>query len=152
MLPESLTPDIVALRSRQDSHSSTFVQAVVAELLTQDPGLFDRTLDRARATYASRARTLAEAIDREAPGAFDVEVPGGGLFLWPRLRDASVDADRLAADASAEGVEYQRGAFFPSGPGTDAARHLRLAFGDTSQDQLTEAAARLGRALQRQRA
>lgn len=151
VLPERLAPDVVALRSRQDSHSSTFVQAVVADLLAQDPARFDATLDRARALYASRARTLAEAIEREAPGAFDVAVPEGGLFLWPRLRDADVDPDRLADDASAEGVEYQRGSFFPSGPGTDAARHLRLAYGDTGEDRLAEAAARLGRALQRQR-
>ena len=150
VLPESLVPDVVALRSRQDSHSSTFVQAVVAELLTSDAALFDATLGRARALYASRARALAEAIAREAPGAFDVEVPEGGLFLWPRLRDDAIDADRLAADASAEGVEYQRGSFFPSGPGTDAARHLRLAFGDTGEGRLAEAAARLARALQRQ--
>jgi 2-aminoadipate transaminase len=151
VLPEWLAPDVIALRSRQDSHSSTFVQAVVADLLTQEPGLFDATLDRARALYASRARTLAEALEREAPGEFDVEVPEGGLFLWPRLLDDRVDADRLAADASAEGVEYQRGSFFPSGPGTDAARHLRLAFGDTGEHRLAEAAARLARALQRQR-
>ncbi|WP_345803350.1 PLP-dependent aminotransferase family protein [Microbacterium sp. AZCO] len=151
VLPESLVSDIVALRSRQDSHSSTFVQAVVADLLTTDPDLFDRTLDRARALYASRACTLAEALEREAPGAFDIEVPAGGLFLWPRLRDDNVEADRLAVDASAEGVDYQRGSFFPSGPGTDAARHLRLAFGDTSEERLAEAAARLGRALRRQR-
>ena len=151
VLPESIAPDVVALRSRQDSHSSTLVQAIVAELLTHDPGLFDATLHRARALYASRARALAEAIAREAPGDFDVEVPNGGLFLWPRLRDAGIDSDRLAADASAEGVEYQRGSFFPSGPGTDADRHLRLAFGDTAEDRLVEAAARLARALHRQR-
>ncbi|WP_426321358.1 PLP-dependent aminotransferase family protein [Microbacterium sp. E-13] len=151
VLPDRLVPDVVALRSRQDSHSSTLVQGVVAELLTHDPGIFDATLDRARALYASRARALAEALEREAPGEFDVEVPGGGLFLWPRLRDASIDADRLAADASAEGVEYQRGSFFPSGPGTDAARHLRLAFGDTAQERLVQAAVRIGRALHRQR-
>ena len=41
VLPAPLVPDVVALRSRQDSHSSTFVQAVVAELLTSDPTLFD---------------------------------------------------------------------------------------------------------------
>jgi 2-aminoadipate transaminase len=151
VLPEWLVPDIVALRSRQDSHSSTFGQAVVADLLTHDSGLFDATLDRARALYASRARTLAAALEAEAPGEFDVDVPGGGLFLWPRLRDDSIDADRLADDASAEGVEYQRGSFFPSGPGTDAARHLRLAFGDTPEEKLAEAAARIGRALRRQR-
>lgn len=148
--PEHLARDLVALRSRQDSHSSTLVQAIIGELVTSDPGVFDRTLESARALYRSRAETLVEAVHREAPGAFETVLPEGGLFLWPRLADDSVDADQLAADASAEGVEYQRGSFFPSGPGTDADRHLRLAYGDVSGDKLEEAAARLGRALKRQ--
>jgi 2-aminoadipate transaminase len=151
VLPSRLVPDAVALRSRQDSHSSTFVQAVVAELLTSDAGLFDRVLAGARDLYRTRAHALADALETEAPGEFDVTVPDGGLFLWPRLVDDALDADRLAVDASAEGVEYQRGSFFPSGPGTDADRHLRLAYGDTDESLLREAAARLARAVARQR-
>ncbi|MDF2052297.1 PLP-dependent aminotransferase family protein [Arthrobacter sp. Cr_A7] len=148
--PEHLAQDLVALRSRQDSHSSTLVQAVVGDMLLTEPELFDATLGRARELYRTRAAALANALEREAPGAFDITVPGGGLFLWPRLRDESIDADRLAAAASAEGIEYQRGSFFASGPGTDAARHLRLAFGDVAVPRLEEAAERLGRALRKQ--
>lgn len=148
--PERLSRDLVALRSRQDSHSSTLVQAIIAELVTSDPGIFDATLDQARALYKNRAETLVSALHREAPGAFETVLPDGGLFLWPKLADSSVNPDQLAADASAEGVEYQRGSFFPSGPGTDANRHLRLAYGDVPAAKLEEAAARLGRALQRQ--
>lgn len=151
VLPAHAVPDVVALRSRQDGHSSTFVQAVIAELLTSDPLLFDATLERARALYRERADALADGLEAEAPGAFEIDRPDGGLFLWPRLRDDGVDAARLAADASAEGVEYQQGAFFASGRGTDAERRLRLAYGDTSAEQLREAAHRLGRALRRQR-
>ncbi|MCU1566164.1 MAG: putative transcriptional regulator, GntR family [Pseudarthrobacter sp.] len=150
VVPEHLAGDISALRSRQDSHSSTLVQAVVGEALTSDPGLFDATLGRARELYRTRAETLVAALEREAPGAFETTLPGGGLFLWPKLSDDSIDPDRLAADASAEGVEYQRGSFFPSGPGTDSARHLRLAYGDVDATRLEEAAARLARALQKQ--
>ncbi|MFF1881862.1 PLP-dependent aminotransferase family protein [Pseudarthrobacter sp. NPDC058196] len=147
--PERLLPDLVALRSRQDSHSSTLVQAVVGEALTADPGLFDATLGRARELYRTRAESLIAALEREAPGAFDTVRPAGGLFLWPRLADAAVDPDRLAAAASAEGVEYQRGSFFASGPGTDSHRHLRFAYGDVPVPRLEEAAVRLGRALER---
>jgi len=152
VVPAGLAADVVALRSRQDSHSSTLVQAIVGELVTHDAGLFDATLGRARAVYRARAETLVAALEREAPGAFDAIVPAGGLFLWPRLTDDAIDADRLAADASAEGIEYQRGSFFPSGPGTDADRHLRLAYGHVPEPQLEEAAARLGRALRKQSA
>lgn len=151
VLPERLVPDVVALRSRQDSHSSTFVQAVVGEALNADPTLFDTTLDRARALYRSRADALAAALEAAAPGAFEIDAPEGGLFLWPRLRDDAIDTERLAADASAEGIEYQRGSFFASGPGTDSDRRLRLAYGDTSEADLVEAANRLARALDRQR-
>lgn len=149
--PEHLARDLVALRSRQDSHSSTLVQAIIGELLTSEPGIFDATLGRARSLYRGRAKTLVSALHREAPGAFETVLPDGGLFLWPKLADAAIDPDRLAADASAEGVEYQRGSFFPSGPGTDAHRHLRLAYGDVNESRLEEAAARLGRAIARQR-
>ncbi|MCP2046702.1 UNVERIFIED_ORG: 2-aminoadipate transaminase [Paenarthrobacter nicotinovorans] len=149
--PERLSRDLVALRSRQDSHSSTLVQAIIGELVTADPGIFDATLNRARALYRNRAETLVAALHREAPGAFETVLPDGGLFLWPKLADPSVDPDRLAADASAQGVEYQRGSFFPSGPGTAADRHLRLAYGDVAAPKLEEAAARLGRALEKQR-
>jgi 2-aminoadipate transaminase len=145
-----LARDLVALRSRQDSHSSTLVQAIIGELVTSDPGIFGATLDRARALYRNRAETLVAALHREAPGAFETVLPEGGLFLWPKLSDSSVDPDRLASDASAEGVEYQRGSFFASGPGTDADRHLRLAYGDVPAAKLEEAAARLARALKRQ--
>ncbi|GAA4671147.1 aminotransferase-like domain-containing protein [Frondihabitans cladoniiphilus] len=147
VVPERFSADVVALRSRQDSHSSTFVQAVIGELVTSDAGLFDRTLDRARALYRTRAETLANALEASAPGAFEVTVPGGGLFLWPKLTDDSLDADALAAAASREGVEYQRGSFFPSGPGTDADRHLRLAYGHVDAAKLQEAAVRLARAV-----
>ena len=119
--------------------------------MTADPGIFDATLNRARELYRNRAERLVAALHREAPGAFETVLPDGGLFLWPKLADPSVDPDRLAADASAEGVEYQRGSFFPSGPGPDADRHLRLAYGDVAAPKLEEAAARLGRALEKQR-
>lgn len=151
VVPEQFGPDVVALRARQDSHSSTFVQAVVAELLTGDAGLFDRVLGRARALYLERSDAFAEALEAEAPGVFDVTRPEGGLFLWPRLRDDAIDAARLSADARAEGVEYQRGEHFSSGGSIDSSRRLRLAFGDTEPAVLREAAVRLARAVRRQR-
>ncbi|WP_181026889.1 hypothetical protein [Pseudoclavibacter sp. RFBB5] len=98
-----------------------------------------------------RADALAAALEAEAPGVFEIDAPEGGLFLWPRIADDSIDADRLADDATAEGISYQRGSFFPSGPGTDSDRRLRLSYGDTSVERLQEGAVRLGRAVAKQR-
>ncbi|WP_080796688.1 PLP-dependent aminotransferase family protein [Corynebacterium pacaense] len=146
-LPEELAADAIALRSRQDSHTSLLVQAIVAEYLTSDPGAFDRQLARANQVYAGRARTLVDALDRELPGFFDLQVPEGGFFLWPRLQDDSIDADALAASASRHGVEYQRGSFFPSGPGTDSDRRLRLSYSNVGEDRLDLAARQLAGAV-----
>lgn len=151
VVPERFKPAFVKLRSRQDSHSSTFVQAVIGELLTHDAALFDRVLAGANAIYGRREAVLAGALRRELGGELAITDPEGGLFLWPRLTDDSIDAERLAADASAEGLEYQRGGFFHSGPGTDADRHLRLAYGNVADEALDEAAVRLARAFARQR-
>ena len=151
VVPERLVDPFIKLRSRQDSHSSTFVQSVVGDLLTAQPEFFDDNLATANALYGRRAELLAESLERHAPGAFEISQPEGGFFLWPRIVDDTVDAEQLARDASEEGVEYQRGSFFTSGDGSDADRHLRLAYGNISDDLLDEAAARLGRALARQR-
>ncbi|KAB1643650.1 aminotransferase-like domain-containing protein [Gulosibacter chungangensis] len=151
VLPERFVSDAVALRSRQDSHTSLLVQAGIAELLATSEGYFDEVLDRARPVYARRARTLADALEQHAADALSVTVPEGGFFLWPRITDDAIDADQLAADASAEGIEYQRGSFFRSGPDHGSSRHLRLSFGDTPEEKLIEAAKRLARAIDRQR-
>ncbi|KJC64007.1 PLP-dependent aminotransferase family protein [Agreia bicolorata] len=151
VVPEHLVDAFVKLRSRQDSHSSTFVQSVVGDLLNAQPAFFDDNLATANALYRRRADLLADSLELHAPGEFQISQPEGGFFLWPRLLDDKIDAERLAHDASDEGVEYQRGSFFTSGEGSDADRHLRLAYGNVSEELLDEAAARIGRALARQR-
>lgn len=151
VVPQRLAAAISALRTRQDSHSSTLVQSIVAEALTADPQLYDRTLASARSLYLSRARTLAAGLESAAPGEFHVEVPEGGLFLWPRLADDRIDPAQLSVDARRFGIDYQQGGFFPSGPGTGAARHLRLSYGHISESDLVEGARRLALALSEQR-
>jgi 2-aminoadipate transaminase len=151
VLPERFTANAVKLRSRNDSHSSQLTQHAIARFVTSHETAFDEVLQRARPVYAERAAALAAALEREAPGEFEVRPPRGGFFVWARLRDDAIDEARLAADASLEGIEYQRGAFFTSGEGTDADRHLRLGFSRASVAELDEAARRLAAAIARQR-
>ncbi|MCO7275376.1 aminotransferase-like domain-containing protein [Cellulosimicrobium cellulans] len=143
VLPESLVTPVVRLRNRQDSHSSTFVQTLVEHLLLSRAGWFDDTLARANALYEHRARVLVDELENQLPGAFEITAPEGGFFLWPRLVDDSVDTHELHRHATAEGVDYQQGEFFATGPGTDSARRLRLAYGDRTDAELRAAVGRL---------
>ncbi|WP_020016634.1 aminotransferase-like domain-containing protein [Promicromonospora sukumoe] len=147
VLPDHLVDAFVRLRNRQDSHSSTFVQTLVEHLLVSRPGWFDATLTEARELYRHRAELLVAELAARLPGRLDATVPEGGFFLWPRITDDAVDARALHARASAEGIDYQQGEFFVTGPGTDSARRLRLAYGDRTDDELRTAVERLARAF-----
>jgi 2-aminoadipate transaminase len=147
VLPEHLVDTVLRLRNRQDSHSSTFVQTLVEHLVVSRPGWFDTTLAGARELYRHRAELLVAELHAQLPGQFELTVPEGGFFLWPRLADDAVDPHELHARAGAAGVDYQPGEFFASGPGTDSARRLRLAYGDRTDDELRTAVGRLATAF-----
>ena len=148
VLPEHLVAPVIRLRNRLDGHSSTITQTLIEHLVLTDPGWFDRVLGPARTLYGRRAGALADALQTELPGAFHISRPAGGLFLWPRLTDDTVDAAALANRAATNGVLYQQGSFFASGPDTwESSRHLRLAYGDRTPEELREAARRLASAF-----
>ena len=148
VLPEQLVAPIIRLRNRLDGHSSTVTQTLIEHLVLTDAGWFDRILTPARKLYGERASALVEALQSELPGAFRTVRPEGGLFLWPRLTDDTVDASALADRAAEHGVLYQQGAFFPSGADTwESSRHLRLAYGDRTPEELREAVRRLAAAF-----
>ncbi|HEY0188870.1 MAG TPA: PLP-dependent aminotransferase family protein [Cellulomonas sp.] len=163
VLPTWAVDGVQRLRNRQDSHSSTLVQTLVEHLLTTDPGGFDRRLETARALYRHRAGTLVGLLRSRLGDQLELRDPEGGFFLWPRLRDDDLDPRDLHRRALAAGVEYQPGEFFavPAGPGsraddgagtggypsTDAARRLRLAYGDRTDEELSTAVDRLAEAL-----
>ena len=94
------------------------MQAAVAELLTADPARFDTVLERARATYRERADALAAALERGRRAPSRSTRRRAACSSGPASPMIRVDPDRLADDASAEGVEYARGSYFASGPGT----------------------------------
>ncbi|MFI5914505.1 PLP-dependent aminotransferase family protein [Dactylosporangium sp. NPDC051541] len=146
VLPEHLVDPVVRLRNRGDSHSPTVTQTIVEHLVTAD-GWFDGVVKAANDLYRERAQVLVDALHDELPGAFETRLPEGGLFLWPRLADDTIDPAALYERAAAAGVVYQQGAFFAASPQPESARHLRFAFGDRTPQELREAVHRLAQAF-----
>ncbi|HEY5877998.1 MAG TPA: PLP-dependent aminotransferase family protein [Nakamurella sp.] len=135
VLPEHLVAPVLRLRNRLDAHTSTVAQTLIERLVLTDPAWFDGVLGRASALYAERAQVLVDELDTALPGAFTTVRPEGGLFLWPRLADDTIDAAALAGRAADHGVLYQQGEFFASGADArESSRHLRLAYGDRTPE------------------
>jgi 2-aminoadipate transaminase len=147
VLPEHLVEPVTRLRTRLDVHTSSVTQAIVERLLTDDDTWFDRVVRDATSLYRERAGVLVDALHEHLPGALEIRAPEGGLFLWPRLVDDSIDPAALFQRAVANGVVYQPGEYFAAGPGhRSAARHLRLSYSDRTPDELREAVRRLASA------
>lgn len=106
-------------------------------------GGYQRHLDRIVTGYRGQRDALAAALgDRLGVASF--RRPGGGWFVWLRLPDWA-PAGRLLEHATSHGVSFLPGPTFHVTDSGD--RHLRLSFSLYGPAQLTEAVARLARAL-----
>ncbi|WP_186764676.1 PLP-dependent aminotransferase family protein [Comamonas flocculans] len=144
--PPALLAKATMCKQFSDAHTSTFAQATAAQYLRA--GRMPATLERVRAVYAQRARTMGEALRAELGGAIDFVQPHGGLFIWARLTGAGgklADGSAFARKAIEQGVAFVPGApFYCAHP--DPAT-LRLSFATADEARIREGVARLGRAL-----
>ena len=147
VLPEQLVDPVIRLRNRGDSHSPTVTQTLIEHLVTTDDTWFDRVVTAANELYRDRAGVLIDALHQHIPGALATRPPEGGLFLWARLIDDTINAAALYQSAAAHGVVYQQGGFFASSEQRESGRYLRFAYGDRTPEELTEAARRLALAF-----
>jgi GntR family transcriptional regulator/MocR family aminotransferase len=97
-LPERLRQAVVREKERADWQSGALEQLALAELLRS--GAYDRHIRRMRLRYRRRRDLLLDALRSALPG---VELAGtaAGLNLLVRLRDATLEAEILAAASSA---------------------------------------------------
>ena len=112
-------------------------QAAVAEYC--GAGAYEPGLVRVRAKLRERRDAMVAALERTLGGRVTYLKPSGGYFLWIRL--PGVDADRLAAAASAAGVSVVKGS--SCYPDRRGAEELRLAFSAVSPDDIAEGIERL---------
>lgn len=87
-----------------------------------------------RARYRARLDAMAEVVRRWA--GLDVELPGGGFYLWVEVGDAWAFTERLAREG---GALVSPGEFY----GAAGAGHVRIAVVQPD-DAIAELARRLG--------
>ncbi|TKV60850.1 PLP-dependent aminotransferase family protein [Nakamurella flava] len=153
VLPRWLREPVTVVRANTDQFTSLVTQRAIADLVTR-PGRFEQIVQRARVAYARRAATLRAALLAETDGALAVPDVDGGIFLWARITRPGLDADQVLERALLEGTNFQPGRHFDAassdGSGPAYRRHLRLGFSAVAEDDLVEAARRLGRAVRAQ--
>jgi len=120
---------------------SQYASAVVERFLAA--GRYDGHIVELRAAYRARRDALVAALAAQLPEGCAFSVPGGGFFVWLEL-PAGLRAGELLPVAVAAGVSFVPGARSHLDHRDGA---LRLAFTLYNEEWLTEAAARLGRAI-----
>ncbi len=142
--PKWLTEAIEVAKQSADLHTATFSQAVMVATIS-DPVWFDAHLDQVRAHYQAQRDAMVAALERHLGDRLQYRVPDGGMFLWARCSDESIDIEALMPRALEAGVAFVPGAAFAvKNPATNS---LRLSYATVPPAQLDQAAERLSRVL-----
>ena len=142
--PPEIVRAMVVLKQGSDLHTSSFAQQVVHRVLTE-PGFLPPHIAGLRALYACQAAALVTALGHSLADHLVFDVPDGGMFVWARLRNRSINSSELLPLAIAQGV-----AFVPGNEFAVNAEHqfsLRLSFATGTAEELTEGVARLASAV-----
>jgi len=130
-------------KQASDLSSSMFTHAVALELLEQN---FDQEHSRAIVPhYRERRDALCEEASRRLADWFDWDVPVGGMFVWMRNRDRTIDTDELYRFAIEEKVAFVPSSVFDF-TGEDRFA-MRVNFTRSSPEVIREGVRRLERAI-----
>ena len=140
--PPELLARATMCKQFSDAHTSNLTQATAAHYLTL--GRMGAALDVVRATYAERARVMAECLRSDLGDAIEFSAPQGGMFFWARLTGGR-HAGEFAQRAIDKLVAFVPGApFFASNPDLST---LRLSFATADVARIAEGIGRLKQAL-----
>jgi 2-aminoadipate transaminase len=131
---------------RFDMGNSPLLHRMLAEYMAG--GRLDAHVAEMRPIYASRARALQDALREYAEPYLTFVPPRGGFFLWVRLQDG-LTAPAVQRAAMEEGASFPVGHAFFAERGAEGERHIRLAYSTRPEEDLREAARRIGRACER---
>lgn len=143
--PRALASRVLKRKQNQDLQANSLAQALLVRYLEGEH--FSRHQQRARARYHRKAALLAESVRQHLP-ELRFQPPRGGFSLWVE-GDFAVDEERLLATAIREGVSFDPGSLFRTGPNRSCA--LRLCYSTVDQNDIAAGVSRLATALARAR-
>ncbi len=130
--PAELIRELRRLRRLIMRHAPGNTTHVTGLFIAQ--GFHDAFLRRLNTIYGARRAVLAEALGRHLPEC-RVTPSLGGSAAWIE-GPPSLDADRLAPAALAQGVIIEPGSIFFDRPGPACRRHFRLGYSAITEAQI----------------
>lgn len=136
--PEWLVGAVLDARRDSDQHTSLVVQRAVLRFLST-PAAFEEALQHSRSVLALRHDALVAATQEELAGVVELTPAEGGIFVWGRVVDASIDLEKALHAARRNAVDFPLGRYFSAVGPHEFGTHLRWGFSDLTPAQLREA-------------
>ena len=141
--PEALVDAVTAIG--EDTYLAPVLptQATVAEFMSR--GLLEPNIERLKALYTPRWKTMSDAVRRELPGA-QAFLPGGGFFVSVMLPEDANTTNLVGRGRDAGLVLTPGAAFFADPDDSEAVpgdRFVRLPFCAVTPEQIEEGVRRL---------
>ena len=140
--PRVLINKLAQMKQATDLHTSTFNQALVAQLMRD--GVVERQASRVSNLYRERRDVMLQALQEHFPKGVRWTRPQGGMFLWVTLPNGIDAADLLRAAVEQKVAFVPGAAFFPGG---QPANTMRLNFSNAAPERIREGIKRLGALL-----
>ncbi|MDP7102397.1 MAG: PLP-dependent aminotransferase family protein [SAR202 cluster bacterium] len=141
------TPEYIDALSRVrfDMGNNPLVQRALARYV--DSGALEPHVERMRALYALKCKTLSDRLMEDCEPYIKFIRPAGGFFLW--VECIGVGSAELADAAAKEGLMFPTGSFFFKDGFESDTSHFRLAFSNASVEELELASERMNAAFLR---
>ncbi len=140
--PEALIARCETAKQSEDACSCSYSQVVAADYLAA--GHVPVYTRKMRAIYGDKCRLTLECLERDMPRGVSWSRPDGGFFVWVSLPE-NIDSEDLLRICLERKVAFVTGApFHADGRGQNK---LRLAFSNSSREEITTGIARLAEAL-----
>ena len=142
--PQAIRDWLVIAKQGVDLHTSTLNQALAAEYI--GGGYLDQQIPKIVDLYKPKQQRLLRALAEDMPPGFAWSQPEGGMFVWVEGPQA-FDMDPVYARSVQDGAAFVPGKYFFASP--DRGRStMRLNFTTATDDQIGEAVAIIGRAIE----